>query len=154
MISNLIQRQKKDLIRDVSSLGSLFFYIFVLVLFLSFRNYSFFSKLLSGLAIIYIVTILFRTFYFKERPEKLPHKNYIESLDASSFPSLHAARTAFMAAVLIKFFNNKIISAMLILLALAVAYSRIYLKKHDIKDISAGIVLGILVYFLISLIIF
>lgn len=110
------------------------------------------NKLLIGLTIIYPVTILFRTFLFKNRPKRIKYDSYIEKLDAASFPSLHATRTAFMAAILIKFFNDLVISILLIFLALAIAYSRIYLKKHDFKDVVGGVVLGILVYILINLI--
>lgn len=150
MISDLISRQKNDWVRDITALGSLFFYIFLMVLFLLLKNYSLFSKLLFGLLIIYMIAILFRTFLFRERPEKIKHDSYIEKLDAASFPSLHASRTAFMAAMLMKFFNNYIISILLVLIGLSIAYSRIYLKKHDIKDVMAGIVLGIFVYFIMN----
>ena len=153
MISDFLERQKNDLVRDISALGSLFFYIFLMVLFLLLKNYSLFSKLLFGLLIIYIVTIPFRTFLFRERPKKIKHDSYIEKLDAASFPSLHASRTAFMAAMLMKFFNNYIISILLVLIGLSIAYSRIYLKKHDLKDVIAGIIFGILAYFVVNLII-
>ncbi len=151
MISNLVERQKHDLFRDISSFGSLIFYILVIALTFLLGNYDTFYRLLIGLAIIYLVTIILRTLFFKERPIKLKHESFIEKLDAASFPSLHTSRTAFMAAILINFFNNFIISILLILLALTIAYSRIYLKKHDWKDVSAGAVLGVLVYFLVNL---
>lgn len=152
MISNLVSRQKNDLVRDVTALGSLFFYILIMIFFLLFKNYEPFNRLLLGLVIIYPITILFRTYLFKNRPKKIKYDSYIEKLDASSFPSLHAARTGFMALVLSNFFNNLTILILLILLAFAIAYSRIYLKKHDFKDILGGLVLGILAYFSITFI--
>ncbi len=147
MMSELVERQKNDLIRDITALGSLFFYVMLVLLFLLFKNYDMLNKLIMGLVIIYPITIIFRTFLFKNRPKKIKYGSYIEKLDASSFPSLHASRTAFMAAILVKFFNNFIISILLIFLVLVIAYSRIYLKKHDFKDVAGGIVLGILAYF-------
>jgi undecaprenyl-diphosphatase len=152
MISNLVGRQKNDLIRDITALGSLFFYVLLIFLFLLLKNYDIFRRLLMGLVIIYPVTIIFRTFLFKNRPKKIKYDSYIEKLDATSFPSLHAARTAAMAAILVNFFNNFIISILLLFIALAIAYSRIYLKKHDWKDVLGGIVLGILAYFSITFI--
>ena len=146
-------RQKNDIVRDVSSLGSLIFYILLCIALLALKNYYLLKRLAIGVIAIYAIVILIRTFYFKERPVKLSHKNYIERLDASSFPSLHSARISFLGAVLMKYYNNFYFSALAVLIAFGVLFSRIYLKKHDIKDISAGVVLGMLVYFGVNLLV-
>lgn len=152
MASEFAERQKKDFIRDISALGSLFFYILAMVLFLLLKNYDLLCRLALGLALVYIVTIILRTFCFKERPNKLSHNSLLSKLDAASFPSLHASRTAYMAAALMNYFGSMMISILLVLLALGISYARIYMKKHDLKDVSAGIILGILAYFVINLI--
>ena len=149
-MSIFLKRQAKDLIRDITSLGSLSFYLITSLIFLLLNNYTIFRKLAIGLVLIYVVVIPIRTFYFKHRPEKYEYKSYIERLDASSFPSLHAARTAYMCLTLIEFFNENLISLIIVIVSLAVFYSRIHLKKHDILDISGGAIVGGLIYFLVS----
>ncbi|MBI2101168.1 phosphatase PAP2 family protein [Candidatus Woesearchaeota archaeon] len=152
MPSELIKRQKGDFFRDFSALGSLWIYAAAALFLLAFKNYELLKKLAAGLVLIYAIVIAVRTFYFKERPHKYPHNSYIEKLDASSFPSLHSARTAFLAAVFVGYFNNAMSSILLILMALIILYSRIYLKKHDYRDILAGVIVGIIVYFTINFI--
>jgi membrane-associated phospholipid phosphatase len=109
--------------------------------------------MLAGFVLIYTATIVIKTVYFKNRPVKFSYNSYIEKLDASSFPSLHASRTAFLGLVLSKYFSSYIFTAIMVVLILAIAYTRVYLKKHDFMDVSAGIILGILVYFGVNLIV-
>ena len=148
MASDFIQRQKNDLIRDISALGSLFFYILAGALFLALKDYSSFMKLLVGTLIIYFVTAIIRRFFFRERPQKLSYSNAFEKLDAASFPSLHASRTAFLLVFFINYFSNPLASFIIALLAMGIFYSRTYLRKHDWKDVIGGIVLGVLAYYL------
>ena len=150
MPSQFIQRQKDDFFRDITSLGSLWFYAIFMIFFLILKNYSSFKVLLSGFIIMYLAVIIIRSIYFKNRPIKYNYNNAIEKLDASSFPSLHAARTAFLAGFFIEYFSNILTSAFLVVLALTVLYSRTYLRKHDWKDVSAGVVLGIAAYFAVN----
>ena len=150
MTSIFIQRQKDDLFRDMTSLGSLFAYLLISFFFLILKNYYLFTRLAVGLVATYTITIIVRSFYFKDRPKKLSHRDYIERLDASSFPSLHAIRITFLSILLMVYFNDFFISLILGILIFIVVYSRIYLRKHDLKDVSAGIFLGIAIYFIIK----
>ena len=147
MPSELVQRQKKDILRDISSFGSLVFYLFLLAIALVLKKGDLFARMVAGLILIYFITLILRTVYFKNRPVKFSYSSYIEKLDASSFPSLHASRTAFLGSELSKYFGNPIFTAIMVVLILAIACTRVYLRKHDFIDVSAGIVLGILVYF-------
>lgn len=153
MPSEFIERQKNDLIRDISSFGSLFAYVVILAVFLIQKNYYLFAKLATGLVLIYAIVILIRSVYFKERPKKYPHHTFIERLDASSFPSLHAIRTSFLAAILISYFNSYLFSIIAAILLVIIAYSRIYLKKHDKIDVLVGILVGVGVYFAVEYIV-
>ena len=150
MASAMIERQKNDLLRDITSLGSLFAYLLLISFFLIQKKYDVSTKLIIGLVVIYIATILIKSIYFKNRPEKIAYSSFIEKLDASSFPSLHTSRIIFLSAVLIKYYGNIYFSVLIVLLAIAIPYSRIYLRKHDIKDAIAGIVFGIAVYFVVN----
>ena len=147
MPSEFLKRQSHDLIRDISSLGSLPFYILILVFFEEVMDSNMFFRLLIGVLIIYAVVVVIRNIYFKNRPVKFSHHNFIEKLDAAAFPSLHAARTGLLSLSLINYFDNIILSIVILLLALGILYSRIYLKRHDAKDVIGGAVLGVLVYF-------
>ena len=106
MASEFIDRQKHDILRDISALGSLIFYLLLLLITIVLEKYDLFFKMIAGLVLIYIAAVFIRTVHFKERPNKFSHNSYIERLDASSFPSLHASRTAFLGVVLMKYFGS------------------------------------------------
>ena len=146
MPSEFIKRQSNDFYRDITSLGSLWIYCAILLLFLLQKDYLIFKKLLAGLVLIQAITIAIRSFYFKERPSRYPHKSYIERIDASSFPSLHSARIAFLSVFFIKYFSNVFLGILILITAVLVAYSRIRLKKHDLKDVLGGVIVGAAVY--------
>ena len=146
MPSEFIKRQSNDFYRDITSLGSLWIYCIILLLFLLQKDYLIFKKLLAGLVLIQAITIAIRSFYFKERPSRYPHKSYIERIDASSFPSLHSARIAFLSVFFIKYFSNVFLGILILITAVLVAYSRIRLKKHDLKDVLGGVIVGAAVY--------
>lgn len=150
MASEFVKRQKSDFFRDFTAFGSLWFYLIAILIFLIIKNYNIFIKLLIGLLLIYAVVIFIRTFYFKNRPKKYHYTSFIEKLDASSFPSLHSARAAFLSIVLMNFFNNIAFSAFIFVLIIIITYSRIYLKKHDLKDVLAGIIIGLIVYLIVE----
>ena len=150
MNSEFIKRQKDDFFRDITSFASLWWYLFISLVFLVIKNYDIFLRLFIGLLLIYFIVVIVRTLYFKHRPTKYSYDSYIEKLDASSFPSLHSSRAVFMSMVLMKFFNSTAISALLAVFVVLIVYSRIYLKKHDLMDVLAGIVVGVVVYFAVG----
>ena len=119
MPSEFAVRQKHDLIRDISALGSMIFCIIILLIFLATKNYYLLRQWIAGLAVVYIIVILIRTFYFKHRPVQLPHTSYIERLDASSFPSLHAARSTLLCSILIGYFGSPYFTILAVLAAAA-----------------------------------
>ena len=119
MPSEFIQRQKNDFFRDSSALGSLLLYCFLLIFLFLIKEFYLFKRLFFGFVLIYAATILTRTFYFKERPKRFNYNSYIEKLDTSSFPSLHASRMAFLGLILSKYFHNHIFTAIMVVLILA-----------------------------------
>ncbi|MBI2542134.1 phosphatase PAP2 family protein [Candidatus Woesearchaeota archaeon] len=147
MASEFAERQKNDFFRDMTSFASLWWYLIITFVLLITKSYDTFARLLIGLLLMYLIVVPIRTFHFKHRPKRYSYNSYIEKLDASSFPSLHSSRAVFMSLVLMKFFNNHNISALLAAFVVVVAYSRIHLKKHDLSDVLAGAVVGIAAYF-------
>lgn len=139
--------------RDITTLGSLFFYS-VLFLFLLFNGFYKFSFLmLIGIIFIYFVVYTIRMLYFKERPRKQHHSTFLEKLDASSFPSIHAARSGFLFSVFGIFFNSIAAWIILSLLCLLVLYSRYYLKKHHFVDLVGGSIIGFFISIVLIIII-
>lgn len=133
----------RRLLEEVTCLGGVVFYTLVLIALVVFEQYSIFFSLFLIFLIIYAVTAIIRIFYFKNRPEKMEHHSFLGRMDASSFPSVHAARVTVLAIFLIVLFpGNPRMAILAILLGLLVLYSRIYLKKHDYIDLLAGVIIG------------
>ena len=136
-----------SLFRDVTAFGGMVFYGVIFCLTLLFQRYNLALKLFLGLLITFIIVILIRMVYFKNRPHKQSHANFIERIDASSFPSWHAARITFICLTFLYFISETSFTIFLLIFTLLVCYSRIYLRKHDWKDVIAGIILGAATYF-------
>src|SRR3989344_1900245 len=135
--------------KEITTLGGLMLYILVLILTL-FIDVYYSLILFFGMVIIYAISGLIRFFYFRNRPKKMSYKTTLEKLDASSFPSIHAARVTFLAIFLIKFIVKDYLFVLLVILTwLLVCYSRIYLKKHYLIDVIGGVILGIVTSFFV-----
>jgi len=143
----IIQKYTYQFFRDISTLGGVFFYSFILIFLLLIKNFTLFKKLFIALILIYLSSITLRYFFFKERPVKEKYTSLIEKIDSSSFPSLHAARASVLS--LFAYYNLQFnLFLFVLILSLIILYSRIYLKKHYFKDILAGILIGILSFYL------
>jgi len=128
---------------EIPFFGGIAFYLFVMILLFIIGETDFFLKLMIGLITIYFVTLLIRIVYFKPRPNREKYKNFIEKIDASSFPSVHASRMTFLFLFsTISFSLDFIVKVFLFLVFILGLYSRIYLKKHFFKDVFGGIILG------------
>ncbi len=135
----------EGLIRDISALGGMPLYTLVSFVFLFFNIPSFFI-LFFGFLILFLITVLIRGFYFKDRPKKEKITNIFERFDGSSFPSLHTARASLLFFTLASIINNYLLSIVFILIIIFVASSRVLLKKHDLIDVMGGFILGIAVF--------
>jgi len=135
--------------RDITALGGAPFFILIILITISLKEYQLFQDLLIGFLITLFVVVVTRLIYFKNRPLKQSYNNLLERLDASSFPSLHAARILFLTLTLANYFQNRIITVLFLIIAATVSYSRIYLKKHDWIDIIFGLILGCIAYVII-----
>ncbi len=150
--------------RFITHLGDGIFLIFLtLTFFLLKKRKIAINLLLSYLLTGIIVQILKKTFfhdsprpkkYFEILGETLRVVENVEIHSFQSFPSGHSTTVFALATVLILFFENKISQFILGILAVTVAFSRVYLSQHFIEDIAAGSIIGIsgafLSYFLIE----
>ena len=141
----MLKKYVNDAFIAVTSLGTAYFY-FLLVTFLLILGFTEIALHLAiGLWVCYIGVLIFRSFHFKERPLKEEYTNWFTKLNASSFPSLHTITFIFTATILSTIISKPLVVIFLYLLALLIAYSRIYLKKHHVIDVIAGIIIGIIV---------
>jgi len=145
-----IQRISEIVFRDISALGSAFFFwLLTFILFtLGFVREAFLSALFF--VVVYLLVACIRLLYFKERPVKESHRTLFEKIDASSFPSVHAARAVFLALVLHTLFSRHLFfSVLLFAVALLICISRVVLRKHDVVDIIVGAVVGAVFFLLL-----
>ncbi|WP_214071589.1 phosphatase PAP2 family protein [Mucilaginibacter sp. dw_454] len=83
--------------------------------------------------------------YFHDQLSRIHFVKGIDQLSYHSFPSGHTI-TAFSTTIIIAYWaNNKFWGFPLLLLAMLVGYSRMYLSQHFFEDVTAGSVIGVLV---------
>jgi membrane-associated phospholipid phosphatase len=103
------------------------------------------SFAVSGI-LVQIVKHIFRAprpvVYFEKELTSIHFVKGIALLHNNSFPSGHTV-TAFSAAVVLSYVAvNKRLGFIFLLLAISVAYSRMYLSQHFFEDVIAGSILG------------
>jgi membrane-associated phospholipid phosphatase len=82
--------------------------------------------------------------YFKDQLNRIHFVKGVDMLSLHSFPSGHTT-TAFSAALVILYLTkNKKWAPMLLLLAILIGYSRMYLSEHFFEDVVAGSVIGVI----------
>ena len=131
--------------RDLTALGGAAFYSLVVLFILLAGKQRLALLLVLGFIITMIVVVAIRLLYFKNRPQKQTYHNLLERIDAGSFPSWHTARILFLALVLGES-QGRMFMLFALAIALAVAYSRVYLRKHDWWDVGGGVILGLVAY--------
>ena len=142
------------IIKDLSSLGSLVFYVFWMLFFLLIAEFILFSKLFLGLILSFLIIIIIRFFYYRSRPEKIEYDNFFQKIYSSSFPSFHAFRSFLLYGFLILYFKEIFLSIFLTLIYIGILFSRWYLKKHFISDLFFGFVFGIITFIFIQVLFF
>lgn len=146
-MNQIFQKQLHEFFRDITAMGGFAASLLIILLFIS---SPLLIPLLVGSALTAGIIVLIRIFYFKPRPKKEDYANLLEKIDASSFPSLHAARIVFLTILFSVHFANQYLTILCTIVAILVAYSRIYLQKHDWIDVIGGIVVGVVAYFITS----
>ena len=136
----LVQKHVSDFFRDITSLGGIWVYLLFTLFVHLLIGKEVAQELLFTLLGTYVIAVLIRLVYFKERPNHEQHTTVFQRIDASAFPSIHAARVSGAAYLLVVFLPQvKILS---VCVAILICLSRLYLRKHDIIDVGAGALLG------------
>ncbi len=103
------------------------------------------SLILRAVLVIFVNEAIcgaIKLLYKKERPVPMPAKNLFQLYIARGFPSIHTARVTVFAIITSSLSRNPAIAAAGVLLIIAVASSRVYLKKHGWTDVAGGFLIG------------
>lgn len=102
------------------------------------------SFIISGLAVQLIKNFINapRPKLFFEAGQYLHFVDGVSLANNSSFPSGHTATAFAIATVLVLMMSNKNKQLLILLAALLVGYSRIYLAQHFLLDVIIGAVIG------------
>ncbi len=135
-----------------TNLGDGVFTILVVLILLASKKYNIAWQILAAFVISGLVAQLLKNFVVSPRPKEFfelkQHIYLINGITLSgkaSFPSGHTASIFALTTMLAIFAKNKKASALYLIAALLVAYSRIYLSQHFLTDVLAGSVIGVLV---------
>lgn len=113
------------------------------------KYYNLVKLCIFSLIIMFLITLPLKLAFNQPRPYLvLEHVNILtSSLDPNSFPSGHTATTVSIVTVLVLkskdyFKKYKLINCLLIIFALTIGISRIYIGMHYPFDVLAGGVIG------------
>jgi membrane-associated phospholipid phosphatase len=131
-------------IQDISSLGGLPFFL-VMIAGAAFFDLKLAFLLIAGLVCCYAAIALIRLVWFRNRPKPEKYTTFWGRIDASSFPSLHAMRAAFLSTLGADIAGYSAPAIALALIATsAVMWARVRKKRHFASDVIFGALLGII----------
>jgi len=115
------------------------------------KKRDFTIKLIAAFVINSLITIPVKYCLFSyDRPRVALEKFnliFTEGVDVhqfNSFPSGHSSAAFSMALMVALWYKDRLISFIVILMAIGVGMSRIYLQQHFIEDVMGGAIIGLL----------
>lgn len=156
-ILNLIQNLKSPLMDKIMTTITAFgnmgiFWILLIVIFLTTKEYKKMAKymIICLLVNIIIVNLIIKPAVGRQRPFEIVEgiKLLVLKPQDPSFPSGHSAVSFCMLTTILFFSKSKTINIMASLLAILIAFSRLYLYVHFPSDVFCGIIFGILSSFI------
>lgn len=152
-ILNLIQNLKSPLMDKIMTTITAFgnmgiFWILLIIIFLTTKEYKKLAKymIICLLVNIIIVNLIIKPAVGRQRPFEIVEgiKLLVLKPQDPSFPSGHSAISFCMLTTILFFSKSKTINIMASLLAILIAFSRLYLYVHFPSDVFCGIIFGIL----------
>lgn len=137
----------RTLIDYFSFFGSFVFWILAVILFLILNQKEFAVKFAFAAIIAMAIEHAIKFFYSEKRPDVKsikPKALYEAFQEKTSFPSGHSAIAAAFTTLIHLQYQIIYLTALFIFISLMVGLSRIELKRHYLKDVIMGYVLGIL----------
>ncbi len=134
-----------ELVQDIKALGGFPVFTIAIIVAFFYGEIVLSAELLVAIVLAFALTVLIRMVSFKQRPDGQTYDNFLTKIDASSFPSLHSMRASILATLLALRLTNPVLIILLIVYAMAVGASRVWMKRHYTSDIVAGLVLGVFV---------
>lgn len=125
--------------------------LLILAVLIAFYNFRKSFLLLTGYGVTALVAQILKYFFDKPRPylyfkDQLSHIHLVKGvqmLSLHSFPSGHTV-TAFSACITLAYlFRNKWLDLLMLLTAMLIGYSRMYLSEHFFEDVTAGSAVGV-----------
>ena len=133
----------RKLMTHISALGTGTFMVILILIALLWGRSALFWQLLIGIILVYAISSPIKWFFHRQRPDRQSHHNWMERYDSSTFPSVHANRSALMFVVLSVFFGMLSMAILFLAISLVVSYSRVYLERHYWRDVIVGYFIGI-----------
>lgn len=152
-ILNLIQNLKSPLMDKIMTTITAFgnmgiFWILLIIIFLTTKEYKKMAKymIICLLVNIIIVNLIIKPAVGRQRPFEIVEgiKLLVLKPQDPSFPSGHSAISFCMLTTILFFSKSKTINIMASLLAILIAFSRLYLYVHFPSDVFCGIIFGII----------
>lgn len=152
-ILNLIQNLKSPLMdkmmTTITALGNMgIFWILLILIFLTSKEYKKLGKLMLICLLLntIIVNLILKPAVGRIRPFEIVDgiKLLVLKPQDPSFPSGHSAISFCMLTVILLFSKSKSLKIITSILAVLIAFSRLYLYVHFPSDVFCGIIIGIL----------
>jgi len=122
-----------------------------LILIVIIQKWDFVIRLTATFLLNTLITVPVKFLLFETERPKLAlqkfHLVFTEGVDVhqyNSFPSGHSSAAFAMALAVAFWFNDKAISIIVIIMAIGVGLSRIYLQQHFVEDVMGGSVIGLI----------
>lgn len=150
---NLIQNIKSPILdkimTTITALGNMgIFWILLILIFLTTKEYKKMARLMiiCFLFNALIVNLILKPAVGRVRPFEIVDgiKLLVLKPQDPSFPSGHSATSFCMLTVILLFSKSKTINIMASILAILIAFSRLYLYVHFPSDVFCGILIGII----------
>jgi membrane-associated phospholipid phosphatase len=144
-VMRLVANSRNPILKDLSSAISALCSPINVLVYLSLTavvNTGLLQSFLTYIGVTWLVVYSIKFLVSRERPE-----GNLEAGLTASFPSAHSATAFVLAGLLSQIFQNA--SPLLYMLAVLVAFSRIYLQTHYLSDVTFGSLIGIIVFLLL-----
>jgi undecaprenyl-diphosphatase len=152
---SLAKNKYAEYVRDFTALGNPF--LLFIVAFAALQNLPQASQHLLTLVLVFLLNEVIcsgiKYLWHKPRPNQQGFSNGFEKIEAGSFPSIHAARVAWVYGYLsLLYYPLQAWGALVMFgsIILLVGYSRIFLRKHFLTDVLAGYGFGAVLNVLVA----